>query len=275
MIKISSKQIFEIMIFMLIFLTAPFTVSAIDFSNYLNFIFYASTAGIDYWILATNFIFFALLMAYVMPFIKNLQLDRQSIIVVFSLLFAAFLPSIKTGGGIWHLLPIVIICAYIVEHAKAEDETYKGKYLFYISCIFSVIFVIYFSSILINKQNYWNQAKYELRNIQKTYPNMVMGVTDLERYGETFYRVLLDSEQLDAPAFMELNFIGKQDIDFAEKLSNCDVQYLILPNTGDPFTINNFYTKKPLFSENTKNEFDSMFNIIDKFNYYNVYQCKT
>lgn len=273
-IKARSKQIFEIMFFMLIFLVAPFTLSAIDFTNYLNFIFYASTAGIDYWILATNFIFFALLMVYAMPSIKKLQLDRQSIIVVLSLLFAAFIPSVKTGGGIWHLLPIVIVSAYIIEHSKAKEETYKGKYLFYISCFFSVIFVIYFSSILINKQNYWNQAKYELSNIQKTYPNMVMGVTDLERYGETFYRVLLDNEQLDAPAFMELNFIGKQDNDFAEKLSNCDVQYLILPNTGDPFSINNFYTQRPLFSESTINEFDSMYKIIDKFTYYNVYQCK-
>jgi hypothetical protein len=100
-----------------------------------------------------------------------------------------------------------------------------------------------------------------------------MGVTDLERYGETFYRVMLLGDQFDAPAFMDLNFIGQNENEFTEKLSNCTIDLLVLPNSGEPFSLENFYTQKFLFSNETKAVFNERFALIKSFNYYNIYQC--
>ena len=271
--KLNAKSIIQVISAGIFSLTIPFFSNQIDITDYAEFIFSVSTEGVDYWILATNFIFFMLIILYTKPFLKNINLSKGLIIIVYVLFFLAFIPSIKPGAGIWHLLPIVLISAFIIEKSKEKEEPFEGRYIFNSVCLLASVFLIYFSFILISKQGYWNQVKYELASIEQQYPGIKMGVTNLERYGETFYRVMLSGDQLDAPAFMDLNFIGQNENEFTKKLSNCTIDLLVLPNSGEPFSLENFYTQNPLFSNETKAIFNERFTLFKSFNYYNVYQC--
>ncbi|MBL6693309.1 MAG: hypothetical protein ISP94_00385 [SAR86 cluster bacterium] len=271
--KLNSKSMLQVISAGIFSLIVPFFSHQIDFRDYAEFIFSVSTEGIDYWILATNFIFFILIIIYTKPFLNGINLSVGSISIVNVLFFLAFIPSIKPGAGIWHLLPIVFISAFIIEKSKVKKELFEGRHIFNSVCMLASVFLIYFSFILFSKQAYWNQVKYELVSIEQEYPGIKMGVTDLERYGETFYRVMLSGDQFDVPAFMDLNFIGQKETEFAEKLSNCTIDLLVLPNSGEPFSLENFYTKKSLYSNETKAKFNERFALIKSFNYYNVYQC--
>ena len=271
--KLNAKSIIQVISAGILSLILPFFSYQIDLKDYADFIFSVSTEGIDIWILATNFIFFMLIILYTKPFLKSIHLSKRFTVIVYVLSFLAFIPSIKPGAGIWHLLPIVLISAFIIEKSKAKKEPFKGRHIFNSVCLLASVFLIYFSFILISKQGYWNQVRYELVSIEQQYPGMQMGVTDLERYGETFYRVMLTGDQFDAPAFMDLNFIGQTETEFTEKLGNCTIDFLVLPNSGEPFSLENFYTQNSLFSNETKVTFNERFTLIESFNYYNVYKC--
>ena len=126
---------------------------------------------------------------------------------------------------------------------------------------------------MIKEWRQFNVAGKEVARFNKEYPGLVMGVSDASTYHYSYLRVLLDAEQIDYPGYMDLQFAGVTDKTMAAKMSRCDIGSVLMPLGGLPFSINNNYTDKPLFSDDVRRIFDAHYAEYDKGSFYSVYIC--
>ena len=193
----------------------------------------------------------------------------------------------KPGAGVHHLIPIVVLNSYIYEVqlrkvANIEIKFSSVKLGFAILALYVLSFVwknIYDSEIksyeVIESQS---QATYEIQTLGKTYPNLLMGVTDKENenYRLTFlrpYLVKAVAPQFEYAGFMDLNYSGISDQPFADSLRQCKFRYIATPKSGVPFSIVNFYTDEPLFSDATRSAFRDHYQPHHSGTFFTVYEC--
>jgi hypothetical protein len=72
---------------------------------------------------------------------------------------------------------------------------------------------------------------------------------------------------------MDLSFSGVPDDALSLALRRCKLPYIALPITGKPFSIKNFYTELPLFSDAVRTAFDEHYHLVETKNHYRVYAC--
>jgi hypothetical protein len=96
-------------------------------------------------------------------------------------------------------------------------------------------------------------AKRELLMLINKNQDVFIGVSDdkHENYSLSFYRPFAFSpnyrDKLDPVAFMEVNYTLKiDDALFKQKIRDCKYPSILLPSIGEPFTLSNFYTNRPL-----------------------------
>jgi hypothetical protein len=193
----------------------------------------------------------------------------------------------KPGAGVHHLIPIVVLNSYLYEIQLRKiqniDLKFSGvKIGFAILALYVLTFVwknIYDSEIksheVIDSQS---QAAHEIQALGKTYPNLLMGVTDKENesYRLTFLRPYLVqpvAPQFEYAGFMDLSYSGISDQPFVDALRQCKYRYIAMPKIGEPFSIANFYNDKPLFSEAIRSAFHEHYQPHHSGTFFTVYAC--
>lgn len=73
---------------------------------------------------------------------------------------------------------------------------------------------------------------------------------------------------------MDQQISGIKDNALVENLKNCNICCILMPNKGEAFTLKNYYTSKPLFSDKVRHVFKERFFLSEKGRHYSVYKCK-
>jgi hypothetical protein len=137
-------------------------------------------------------------------------------------------------------------------------------------CLINTV-LLYYSFI-----EYWPKAakaSTEIQYLNNKYPNSVMGVANLESYYLYFYRIYLNSTQIDLSSFSDLNYAGVSDIGLMKYMSNCSINYFIIPKSGFPFEFKSTYTEDYLISKQARQLFHKKYALIDSTDYYNIFKC--
>jgi hypothetical protein len=193
----------------------------------------------------------------------------------------------KPGAGVHHLIPIVVLNAYLYEIQLRKIDNIEIKFsgvkiglailaLYVLSFVWKNIYDSEIKSQDAIESQF--QAAHEIQVLGKKYPNMLMGITDKENenYRLTFLRPYLVNPmtpQFEYAGFMDLNYSSVSDQPLINALRQCEYRYIAMPKTGAPFSIVNFYTDEPLFSDATRSEFQKHYQRDDSGKFFTIYTC--
>lgn len=252
----------------------PQNVSIIAFWGYLKL---AGVHGLSLRLWIENLIYLIFLLSPLLTSWRGDKLERSArvnLILILGVELCITIIAAKPGAGFYHLLPLIPINVFIFQKifSKALYDKSLIKVLYVSLITVSLVTVLLdFLLPMVKSWRQFNEAQKEVVYFEKKYPNVIMGVTNNHGYPYSFLRVMLKSEQIDYAAFMDLQISGIGDEVFAENLKNCRICCILLPNIGDPFTLNNYYTFKPLFSEKIREAFTSKYNRVEIGKYYSLY----
>lgn len=182
----------------------------------------------------------------------------------------------KSGAGIHHLLPFIPINAYIIHRLHLDAKAPRSsilKVMYFTLIIPALLTILLINVQMIKTWMDFRKAGDEVQLLDKKYPDLVMGLTDDNNYSYAYLRVLLSGEQIDYPSFMDLQFAGVSDLTMSENMRTCKIKNILLPNDGAPFSMNNYYTGKPLLSPRVQQSFSDLYEISFRGNYFSVYTC--
>lgn len=279
----SSCSISSILLFLVssvLSLSAFFLPDNVLFSGFWG---YLSLAGIDHglslklWI--ENLIYLVFLSFPFVVFWRGIKLKHTMRLRITLILVIEFLITIvasKYGNGFYHLMPLIPMNAFIIQKLSEVVVVEKGLFkILYVSLIV-VSFIVVPLDFVLPMAKSWHQFNYaqkEIVSLEKNFPGLMMGVTDEQSYPYAFMRVMLRKRQIDYAAFMDLQVAGFKDDEFAERLERCKIPSILIPNYGEPFSLKNYYTSEPLFSDKLREVFASKYIPIQRGKYYSVYTC--
>ena len=212
------------------------------------------------------------------------------ILVVTATEFLVCVLASKPGAGPHHLLPGLPIKLWLIHELTRSQEVNGHRSvrflglvlwsmsLYYIAYGYPKFLKNYFVSVNYFEGQY--KAKKEFQFLLNKFPNSYVGVTDSKHanYSLSFFRPYAFgpdyADRLDPVAFMEVSFTTKvDDRRFVSKIETCSYPNIILPSNGQPFTLLNFYTNKPLFSDELRSGFAREYRLIEKGTYFHVFEC--
>jgi len=105
-----------------------------------------------------------------------------------------------------------------------------------------------------------------------------MGYAAHSQYESSFYKPWLVHHGmglfLDACALMKITYSGVPiPAATIEKAKSCQVPYFIIPRGGEPWTTENFYHYKPLFSPEFKAAFQENYELEKSSEFFDLYRC--
>ena len=259
--------------------------------QYFEYLKLATKHGISFAYLEKNlfFLLFAwipIALTFRCTTVSRYEAYRWTGVVLIEILVA--IAGSKPGAGVHHLIPIVVLNSYLYEIQLRKIENIEARFLgikigLAILALYVLSFVwknIYDSEIksasMIESQR---QATLEIQNFAKEFPSLLMGVTDKENdnYSLTFLRPYLITSaapQFEYAGFMDLSYSGVSDQAFVAFLTACQNKFIATPSHGVPFSIVNFYTNQPLFSEGVQNAFRSHYKAHHRGAFFTVYACR-
>jgi hypothetical protein len=189
----------------------------------------------------------------------------------------------KIGSGPHHLLPFIIVNAAYLEIKNPINNKVKNWLVisFFLLAIYFLIGPlpkkISREMALTKQSDRLLNAKEEVINFHKYYKNLLMGVSNEGDvpYNLTYYRVLLESvesQQIDASAFMDTSFVGMSDMPLVTFISDCSLP-ILMPKEGVPFSALNPYSGAPIFSNALRDAFALSYQKSNSGNFYDVYTC--
>lgn len=205
---------------------------------------------------------------------ERLMRFRMTLILIIVLLITII--ASKHGNGFYHLLPLIPVNAFMMQRLSRNIIERQTLIKVIYASLIAVSFVVVLMDFVFPMTKSWRQFDYaqkELVSFEKRYPDIIMGVTDEHGYPYSFLRAMLSKRQIDYAAYMDLQVSGIKDEGFAEKMKNCEIYNMLVPNTGKPFSLNNYYTLKPLFSDNVRELFREKYNLSKRGIYYSVFTC--
>jgi hypothetical protein len=263
------------------------TTSLIQYVAYLKL---AANHGISLAYLERNLFFLLLTWIPLGLAFQTVRISRSDsyqwlCVVLIEVLIA--IAGSKPGAGVHHLIPVIILNSYLyeIQLRKTLDvgTKYSGvKFGFVILAIYVLFAVwknVYDSEIksldVIATQT---DAKNEIQQLGASHPNLLMGVTDKENdhYRLSFLRTYLitpESPQFEYAGYMDLNYSGVSDQALSESLQQCRYKYIAMPLQGEPFSIENFYTNEPLFSDATRTSFHQHYEATGHGKFFILYTC--
>ena len=212
------------------------------------------------------------------------------ILVVILTEFLVCVLASKPGAGPHHLLPGLPIKLWLIHELTRSQEVKEHRSLrflglilwsmslYYIAYGYPKFLKNYFVSVDYLEGQY--KARKEFHSLLKKFPNSYVGVTDSQHanYSLSFFRPYAFgqdyADRLDPVAFMEVSFTTNvDDRRFVSKIESCSYPFIILASSGQPFTLLNFYTNKPLFSDDLRRIFAREYRLIEKGTYFNIFEC--
>ena len=274
----------------------PYALPAFSFHNHLAYIQLLATQTLSVSLMQSNVaysVFSLLPVVWLWTVQRNHPKYRQLGLIIMIDALVELLVCIaasKPGAGPHHLLPGLPIKIWLVHQltCKNNDKNIRAfRFLGLVVLVMSIYFVSYgypkflrvhlvsFESI--SRQF---QAKREILQLMQYYPNPLIGVSDdkHENYSLSFYRPYAFGpdylHKLDPVSFMEVNYTLKvKDTLFLQRLRNCEYATILLPANGEPFSLSNFYTNKPLFSDDFRSAFSAIYVRSTLGNFYDAYTC--
>lgn len=256
----------------------PENVSFVGFWQYISLA--GSRHGLSFFLWLESFIYliFLFLPFFILKGFKKLPVINLILIAIIEFLIT--IVASKHGNGFYHLLPLIPVNAFIMweeKNNKKEINTKNNLLAILYACLVGVSLITVISGLILPLGKSWQMfydAKKEVVILSKKRPDIIMGVTDEYGYPFSFFRVLLKNRQIDYASFMDLQISGIKDDSLIEKLNQCDICCVLMPDKGDAFTLKNYYTSRPLFSDRVRQIFAKRFFITEKGRYYSVYECK-
>ena len=190
-------------------------------------------------------------------------------------IFVLLIMGSKTGAGEWHVMPLLPITAWLLAsaHDRIRSPRYPGRDSLTRACQGSFVgmsllitsTVVFFGMMDLGPQRLENErfrgATAEIRDFMVEYDHesVAMGYGDQDSYPLTFLRPLLpipEKLRCDAAALGDMNLSGILIPDATlEALRKGAVRFWLIPRGEEPFTGQDYYEGKPLFS----NEFRKIF----------------
>jgi hypothetical protein len=117
----------------------------------------------------------------------------------------------------------------------------------------------------------------ELQMYLDIYPGAQIGVSDDQHYGDYGYHVSSvfhgNGLKTDYGAWMDLAYGGIDEKYISRFLYGCNIPTWILP-LGAPFTMINYYTDAPMFSEEFRRVFKENYKLAQEGNTFQVWRCQ-
>jgi hypothetical protein len=210
---------------------------------------------------------------------------KLNIILLFCFEIFLCLFNSKPGIAAHHFIPIIPANAFLLyKLIKYIDIIDLKIHLFkiYITINQSLYLTISFMSLInisllyYSLIEYWpkaTQATTEIQYLNIKYPNLVMGITNEESHYLYVNRIYLNSTQIDFVSFLDLNYAGVSDKGLIKNMTNCSINYFIIPKSGFPFELKNSYSGDDMLSKQAKQIFYKNYAIIDSTDYYNIFKC--
>jgi len=259
---------------------ACFSPVNVSFAAFVEYLRLSGKHGLSLQLWLENALYFLFLAAPVAFVWRNERPPRvvsMNLAVILALEILVTVIAAKPGAGTHHLLPFIPVNAYILyklcptERVQAAARTLQ--IIWFALAVWSVPVALATAYSMTKDWRHFQLAEAEVLRLRDKYPALVMGVSDQAHYKYTYLRVLLGAGQIDYPAYMDLQMSGVTDDALAEKLRRCGIRYLLLPNDGDAFSIDNYYGGKPLFSDDIRALFDAQYTRVDQQSVYSVYRC--
>ncbi len=277
---ISIQSIILFSFFSLLSFLTFFIPQNISINAYFYYLKSSSIHGLSLRIWIDNAIYLLFLLLPFFFYYYKAKLEKVQIINLFLIfgieLFVSILGS-KPGAGAHHLLPFIPTNAIIFRKLLSNENSVNKQLvnILYFSLIIPS-FVAALSLVLpmINGWDKFDRAKNEVIYFESKYPGIIMGLADDSTYSYTFLRVILANTQIDYPAFMDLQYSGIGDYAFAKHFRNRRIESVLIPNGGIPFSMNNPYTSKPLFSDSVRQVFSENYICVKIGEYFTVYSLK-
>jgi hypothetical protein len=213
---------------------------------------------------------------------KNSKYLIPAVLLVAVEFIVAMIAS-KPGAGSHHLMPFIPLHALIIQGILDETPTLNAsilpfKFGLLILGLVTLIAPLILAGKHITRYSVQSELKKEVELMAERYPGVVLAPSDVKNYPHVYFRPMLDAkgyQQIDIPGAMELNFSKVPDDVLVAAMSNCRIPYLALPVEGEPFTLLNYYTMLPLFSDNVRSTFQKHYSPVTSrlTKHYTVYSC--
>jgi len=210
---------------------------------------------------------------------KTSQEDFVVIAKVFALELIVAIVGGKPGAGQYYLLPMIPINALILGRLSIK----QGGMLEELKPIFVALLITglltsgyQVARPMMVRWRYEAGARNEIINISNMFPDAVMGLSDSIEFPLVYFRVLLKNPiQIDYTAYMDLQLAGVSDNNLIAAMEKCTIKHFVLPKKGYPFSMDSYYTGRPLFSDALRAEFSKRFEMLHQGDFYSVYQCRS
>lgn len=259
-----------------------FLPKGVSFAGAMHYLFILGPQGhnLSATLFLHNFLTLTLLLAPIAIQIFN---SREQFVLNWSLTFLIIcelllcIVASRPGAGIHHLLPLIPINSFVLRSVqKTSARTDPIFHLIVVSMIVVSIVTCYtvIRPVLQDWKTFASSAS-ELDNMQKMYPKLLMGVSDMDNYSFTYQKVILpdDVRQIDYSSFMDMQGSGIKDAEFGQELKNCHNKFIVMPLLGKPFSLRSYEYHTNLFSEVTRKIFKENYTKVDSGKYYRVYEC--
>jgi len=209
---------------------------------------------------------------------------KAMLLSVFSVQLFVALMAAKPGSGVYHLMPFLALNSYLLARFSRESDS-SGKMFLQVLYLALVIPSMVAAHVLVYAMTKswpeFSASRQELTYFDDKYQNVVMGLSDHAGYPYVYPRIELRTPQIDYPAFMDLQFSGKSDAELVARIDACEIEHILVPNKGiwfpgdgQPFSMINYYTSRPLFSNELKESFAKHYQVLEVGTRYILYVCK-
>jgi hypothetical protein len=273
----------------------PFLAGEASVEGYKSVLLMSAKQGLSLDVFKSNLLFALVLLSpivFVLYFRRPTldATDRWFIAGLFASLAVTTLIASKPGAGTHHLLPFITLSAYglLSVSESPNSKPVPQLYVHAVGILVLVPLLLFYSPGALwwtkiryesaAKQETENQKIQELEALYTEYPLAECGLSDNEYYADTFYRTLLVFRgkplRIDFVSWMDLQYAGVvSEMRIIRLLEACNVPVWILPK-GDPFTMINYYTLRPLFSDEFRRTFFANYSVAKEGVYYRVWRCR-
>lgn len=264
-----------------------FTPENISLFSFIDYIILASKHGLSAKFLRTNLLYLlALWSPLFVALVRTRRLHELSdprliLLGVFQIVVCVI--GAKPGAGIHHLLPFIptnaiVFARYISAPEHRVDTKHGLNYkLIWMAALLPGLLVMMNTTLFMARDwKTYDQASRELNVLQKKYPDLVMGVAGDNTYRFSFFRATLEMNgvsQVDYSSYMDLQFAGVPDRPLIQAFGACVIKHMVIPKNERPFSMVNFYTSLPLFSDGLRESFDRSFVKVGNGKWYDTYEC--
>ena len=204
-------------------------------------------------------------------------------------LVAATIGGSKIGAGPHHLIPLapalLLLTARFASAEAKKPAAIPSRSAFALVVLVCSIWQLGSAATMLPELvSTWRsdrtlllEKQSEFTRFLSAYPEAEVGVSDLPTYPDTFFRPLQVARNgrlhLETGAWMDLQQAGAEDAPLLDLIEKCTVRDWLIP-LGPPFTIPNWYSGLPLFSDDFRRAFASRYRAVAQGRHFSVWSCE-